>query len=165
MKFENSSRKLMFFATFLCIFSCTHIFAGNKCVWYNDKSAMTFSLFGNVSPVVRMALSMFRTDMQQVTGKNPLEVPFASAGICIVQMDKSSFMQSSLSTMGVPIKKLLGKKDAFYIGTVKMHRNHRLIVVGSDARGTAYGILELSRLAGVSPWVWWNDVTPIHKDT
>ncbi|MCS2864975.1 glycosyl hydrolase 115 family protein [Bacteroides thetaiotaomicron] len=37
-------------------------------------------------------------------------------------------------------------------------------MVGSDGRGTAYGILELSRLAGVSPWVWWGDVTPIKKN-
>ena len=36
----------------------------------------------------------------------------------------------------------------------------QLFVIGSDGRGTAYGILELSRLAGVSPWVWWGDVTP-----
>lgn len=39
-----------------------------------------------------------------------------------------------------------------------------MLVVGSDGRGTAYGILELSRLAGVSPWVWWGDVTPIKKN-
>lgn len=39
-----------------------------------------------------------------------------------------------------------------------------MLVVGSDGRGTAYGILELSRLAGVSPWVWWGDVTPMRKE-
>ena len=40
-----------------------------------------------------------------------------------------------------------------------------LVVVGSDRRGTAYGILELlSRLMGVSPWEWWADVTPAKND-
>ena len=38
----------------------------------------------------------------------------------------------------------------------------KLIVLGSDKRGTAYGILELSRMIGVSPWVWWAD-SPIEK--
>ena len=33
-------------------------------------------------------------------------------------------------------------------------------MAGSDGRGTAYGILELSRLAGVSPWKWWADAQP-----
>ena len=28
----------------------------------------------------------------------------------------------------------------------------------------AYGLLELSRLAGVSPWVWWGDVVPEQKN-
>ncbi len=36
----------------------------------------------------------------------------------------------------------------------------QLVVEGSDPHGTAYGILEVSRLMGVSPWEWWADVTP-----
>lgn len=39
----------------------------------------------------------------------------------------------------------------------------KLIVAGSDKHGTAYGILEISRLLGVSPWEWWADVTPEKK--
>jgi hypothetical protein len=35
-----------------------------------------------------------------------------------------------------------------------------LVVVGSDRRGTAYGLFELSHRLGVSPWAWWADVTP-----
>jgi len=36
----------------------------------------------------------------------------------------------------------------------------KLIIEGTDPHGTAYGILEVSRLMGVSPWEWWADVTP-----
>jgi hypothetical protein len=35
-----------------------------------------------------------------------------------------------------------------------------LVIAGSDRRGTAYGLFEVSRQAGVSPWVWWADVRP-----
>jgi hypothetical protein len=35
-----------------------------------------------------------------------------------------------------------------------------LVIAGSDRRGTAYGVYELSRRIGVSPWYWWADVTP-----
>ncbi|MBD0832201.1 glycosyl hydrolase 115 family protein [Aestuariibaculum sediminum] len=35
-----------------------------------------------------------------------------------------------------------------------------LVVLGSDRRATAYGLLELSRKVGVSPWEWWADVKP-----
>src|SRR5690606_7207941 len=35
-----------------------------------------------------------------------------------------------------------------------------LVVVGADRRGTAFGLYELSRRIGVSPWTWWADVPP-----
>ena len=35
-----------------------------------------------------------------------------------------------------------------------------MIISGSDARGKAYGILELSRMIGVSPWHYFADVKP-----
>ncbi|PHR92907.1 MAG: glycosyl hydrolase [Robiginitomaculum sp.] len=38
-----------------------------------------------------------------------------------------------------------------------------LVITGSDKRGTIYGIYDLSRRAGVSPWYWWADVPIAHK--
>src|SRR5579863_6554194 len=40
-----------------------------------------------------------------------------------------------------------------------------LIIAGSDRRGTAYGVFELSRKMGVSPWYWWADVPVKHQDS
>lgn len=39
-----------------------------------------------------------------------------------------------------------------------------LVIVGSDKRGTIYGIYDLSEQMGVSPWYWWADVPVVHKD-
>ncbi len=36
--------------------------------------------------------------------------------------------------------------------------NHLLIISGNDMRGAIYGIMDLSRQMGVSPWYWWADV-------
>jgi hypothetical protein len=35
-----------------------------------------------------------------------------------------------------------------------------LVIAGSDKRGTIFGMYELSRQIGVSPWYWWADVPP-----
>ncbi|MBR6129871.1 MAG: glycosyl hydrolase 115 family protein [Bacteroidaceae bacterium] len=35
-----------------------------------------------------------------------------------------------------------------------------LVVLGGTPRGTAYGLFEISRRIGVSPYVWWADVEP-----
>ncbi|MCF0244369.1 MAG: glycosyl hydrolase 115 family protein [Bacteroidaceae bacterium] len=37
-------------------------------------------------------------------------------------------------------------------------------ITGSDKRGTIYGIYELSRQIGVSPWYWWADVPVARHD-
>ena len=39
-----------------------------------------------------------------------------------------------------------------------------LVIVGSDRRGTAYGLMQLSEKIGVSPWYWWADVPVQHQD-
>ncbi len=36
--------------------------------------------------------------------------------------------------------------------------DHVMVVAGSDKRGTIYGVYEISRQIGVSPWYWWADV-------
>ena len=38
-----------------------------------------------------------------------------------------------------------------------------LLIAGSDKRGTIYGLLNLSELCGVSPLVYWGDVTPLRR--
>ena len=43
-------------------------------------------------------------------------------------------------------------------------RAGKLFLGASDAHGMAYGLLEISRLLGVSPWEWWADVTPRKRD-
>ena len=41
-----------------------------------------------------------------------------------------------------------------------LHRvsDGRLVIAGSDRRGTVYGIYDLSEMLGVSPWYFWTDV-------
>ena len=107
-------------------------------VWFDGQHPITYSLSGHADPVVATALRMWRDDMRQVTGMEPQ--PSSKATIRIVQRK--------------------GRHDAFRIYTESGH----IVVEGGNARGTAYGILELSRMAGVSPWVWWGDVVPERKE-
>ena len=43
-------------------------------------------------------------------------------------------------------------------------REGRLIIAGTDRRGTIYGIYELSGMLGVSPWYFWADVPVREKE-
>jgi len=103
-------------------------------VWYDGEHPVTYQVQGKLSPVVRQALQMFSADMQLVTSHQAVEAK--TAPIRIVQGK--------------------GSDDGFCIRT----HNGQVVLEGHNARGTAYAVLELSRMAGVSPWVWWGDVRP-----
>ena len=124
-------------------------------LWFSDAKPVSYQVTRNADPVVGVALEMMQEDLQEVTGVRPQAVR-SGASLRIVQYDRE---RVSLSRLGVPaaIADSLGfVREAFWIGS----GGGQLVVVGSDARGTAYGVLELSRLAGVSPWTWWGDSRP-----
>ena len=107
-------------------------------VWFDGQHPITYSVSGKVDPVVKIAIDMFRSDMQQVTGMKPV-----ASGKGVIQLIQKK-----------------GADDGFRIYV----KGGRIVIEGNGGRGTAYGLLELSRMAGVSPWVWWGDVVPEHKD-
>ncbi|HNX87546.1 MAG TPA: glycosyl hydrolase 115 family protein [Paludibacteraceae bacterium] len=127
-------------------------------VWFDGSNPISYSLPRQAAPVVKVAAGMFCDDMLQVTGFAPQQKPENLATIRIVQFEEK--LSKQLKNVGIPVDELAGKRDAFFIKV----SDKQLIVVGSDARGTAYGILELSRLAGVSPWIWWGDMKPDKKN-
>jgi hypothetical protein len=55
-------------------------------------------------------------------------------------------------------KMLKGKRE-MYVITVT---DGQVVIAGSDRRGTIFGIYELSRQLGVSPWYYWADVPTEH---
>lgn len=127
-------------------------------VWYDGKNPVSFTKQAKTSPVVDIALDMFADDMQAVTGKKAHNKK--NGKIEIYQLDLLTNKEfKKLERTKMPYESIITKKDAFYIGCHK----DKIIVIGSNGRGTAYGILELSRMAGVSPWVWWGDVVPRHR--
>ena len=123
-------------------------------VWFDGQQAVSYQVQGKTEPVVEIALQMFRSDMQQVTGLEA--VARKDATIQLYELDKNTSAVVRLQRQGVPVADVRSQMDAFWIGV----RGGHILVVGSNGRGCAYGLLELSRMAGVSPWVWWGDVVP-----
>ena len=106
--------------------------------------------------VVQTALQLFARDYETVFSA-PATISVNHGGIIVGTVDKSPLIAAT----GVDISDLKSKNQAFLISVLP---GGRLLVAGSDSHGTAYGIMELSRLIGVSPWEWWADVTPEKKE-
>lgn len=139
----------------------TEVQTAPSCVYWTDGNGrVTYSVNANTSTVVKKALDMFESDMKAVTGLAAKQK--AGAPLQIYQLDMLTNKEfSTLEKSGVPIHKIITAHDAYYIGV----SNNKLMVVGSDARGTAYAIMYLSQKAGVSPWAAWNGVKPQPRRT
>jgi len=119
--------------------------------------------------VVKTAVEMFSNDMKLV-GNAEVKTYNIYSGepnylIVAGTIGNNTYIDSLISKDLFSVEEINTKWEAFKIKTYypKNSQQKILLVVGSDSRGTAYGILELSRLAGVSPWNWWADVTPDKK--
>lgn len=111
--------------------------------------------------VVSIAAADLRRDLESVTAK-------AAGGdqIWAGTIGKNPAIDRLIATGKLDAKKLEGAWESFVIATVERPAPgvpRALVIAGSDRRGTAYGIYELSRAIGVSPWHWWADVTPLKQ--
>ena len=103
---------------------------------------------------VQRAAASLATDFEQVTGTRPASSDNPKILIGTVGTNK----QIDLWVKQGILPNLKGKTEKFIIKTI----GEQLVIAGSDKRGTVYGIYELSRQIGVSPWYFWADV-PIEK--
>ena len=128
--------------------------------WTDGYGRVSYTTNSIISPVVKIALKEFAGDMKAVTGFEAKEKN--GAPIQIYQLDQLTNKEfSAVEKLGAPLHLIITGKDAFYIGT----RKKKVIVIGSNARGTAYAIMKLSELAGVSPLMAWNDLQPAQRKT
>ena len=135
--------------------------SAKEVVWFDGIHPVNFSYQTDVAPAVRIATDMFVSDMKLTTGMSAEQRENGKSQILIYQMDgaKKSVVKK-LRKLGIDTDELLTKMDAFCVA----ERNGKIYAIGNNGRGTAYALLELSRMAGVSPWVWWGDNVPERKE-
>ncbi|MGC3992033.1 MAG: glycosyl hydrolase 115 family protein [Chthoniobacteraceae bacterium] len=122
-------------------------------------------------PGVVRAAGDLQTDVERVSGiKPPLTTDHAPAGdIAVIAgtLGKSPLIDRLVKSSHLDVSGLAGKWECFGITTVDNPLpgvSRALVIVGSDKRGTIYGLYELSEQIGVSPWYWWADVPVKHHD-
>ena len=142
-----------FFLSWLCCacVSLANLFAAEPFVSFSRSDASQLCLTGTNDTIlydandwegVKIAVCNLRQDLKAVTGNE-------CAPIVVGTVGKSAFARKYKSLA----RRLQGKWEQFYITT----DGDKLVILGSDKRGTIYGIYELSRQMGVSPWYWWAD--------
>ena len=140
----------------LLMAACTNIAYATDFITFKRNSQSDIELTGTSDTVtydpldwkgVKMAVENLRHDLKAVTGS-------ANAPVVVGTIGKSKLTRKYKTQS----KKLHGKWEQYLIFTDK----GKLVILGSDKRGTIYGIYELSKQIGVSPWYWMADA-PIQK--
>lgn len=117
--------------------------------------------------VVKIAAKLFCSDVEMITGRKPKlthSLDSLTENVVIIGSKTNSQLIKQLVTAGkLNIDSLVGGWERFLVQTIDAPIagvSKALVIAGSDRRGTAYGVFEVSKSMGVSPWYWWADVTP-----
>lgn len=132
-----------------------------------DKQISVF-VSNEEKEVVYTSVNIFGEDIKDITGTGIILTDKAEdADIVSGTISKNNYIDALTEKGLIQTDKIKGRREAFQIQTLTNTntKKKQVIITGSDSRGTAYGILELSRVIGVSPWKWWADVMPEKKET
>lgn len=136
----------------------------------SSRSIASFYYDKNDAAVVAIAAAAFKNDVTAITGreigivqeKNSVTDYTIVAGT----IGRSSLIDDLVKKKLVSVSFIKDKWEAFTIAVINQPGSKSrkyLVIAGSDRRGTAYGIFHLSRVMGVSPFVWWADVVPVKR--
>lgn len=135
--------------------------ASDKCIILYDA---------NDAEVVQTVLECFMSDLKAVTKKTFVKYKSEPSThknpIIIGTIGQSKHIDQLIADGKLDVSDVEGRWEAYGLQVIDnpMEGVERaLVIFGSQPRSTAYGMFELSKLMGVSPWIWWADVTPTVK--
>jgi len=111
------------------------------------------------------AVTDLQGDIRKVSGCSPAVTKDAKkpgpTAILVGTIGRSPLIDQLIKNHKIDASKITGKWESFLIQVVPNPMpgiSSGLAVVGSDKRGTIYGVYDISEQIGVSPWYWWADV-------
>jgi hypothetical protein len=130
-----------------------------------DKSKPLMILYSKDGPKLDSITAYLLTqDIERATGRQPTivtENSNAEGNVIVIGNVQSKLIQSFTGKVYPSVATLKGKWECFALKVMNKPVpgvSKAFVIAGSDARGTAYGVFNLSEKIGVSPWYWWADV-------
>ncbi len=120
----------------------------------------------NDAQVAQAAAEALASDIEAVAGIKPQIANSITAGtspIIVGTVGQSALIDQLIASGKIDASEITGKWEAHSLQVVDNPVEgveRALVLFGSNGRGTAYAVFELSSLMGVSPYIWWADVAP-----
>ena len=120
-------------------------------------------------PGILRIMNYVQKDIEQVTGCKPEivrdQLPKSEEIVLAGTLGKNPWIDKLIQNGKIRVDDIKGKWECSLIQVVQEpfeDVKRALVIVGSDKRGTIYGMFDLSSKIGVSPWYWWADVPVKH---
>jgi Glycosyl hydrolase family 115/Gylcosyl hydrolase family 115 C-terminal domain len=137
-----------------------------------DGNAAGLCIDSNDFKVVQMAADDFASDVERVSGIKPhvnqTGTPTSPSAVFIGTLGHCGLIDRLVADKKIDARAIRGQWESYLVATVTDPLpgvKSGLVIAGSDRRGTAYGVFDLSEAIGVSPWYWWADVPAQHHQT
>ena len=141
---------------------------GSFCL-FSKGGAPSICVDTNDWPGVLRAASDLQTDIRRVSQSTPAlahqPAQLGPHAVLVGTLGRSAVIDRLVRDRKIDVAEIAGKWEASLVQVVSQPLpgvESALVIVGSDKRGTIFGIYDLSEQIGVSPWYWWADVPPKH---
>ncbi|MDR1700760.1 MAG: glycosyl hydrolase 115 family protein [Lachnoclostridium sp.] len=121
---------------------------------------------------LKLIANSFASDVDLVADATPKiiteQAEIAGEPIIAGSIGNNALIDQMISEKKLDVSDIEGKSEIYQTAVVENPIDgvaKALVIVGSDKRGTIYGIFHISEMMGVSPWVYWADVMPEEKET
>ena len=158
--------RFSFITVLLCAWLSVSAQTEKFCIAKNGKTAQIVVDKNDWKGVIRAANNL-GDDIRKVTGVSGAvrlmnNEQMTNNQPCIIAgtIGKSRAIDRLIKQKKLDVKKVKGQWESYLIDVV----DGNLVVAGSDKRGTIYGIYEISKRIGVSPWYWMADAPVTHQN-
>ena len=138
---------------------------GNYFVLAEGDTVAPWFIAANEYPGVLRVAGYLQRDILNVTGTKPEvhqgKIPVGDFVVVAGTLGSSDLITDLVNRKFIDVSGLRGKWEVSLTQVVENPFpgvEKALVIVGSDRRGTIYGMFDLAREIGVSPWNWWADV-------
>jgi hypothetical protein len=138
---------------------------------YGDGVAAAIIVDSKDYPGVLRAARDLQADVERVTKIRPaliIDTPAPGADVIVVgTLGKNRVIDKLVGSGKLDVAAIREHWESFLIQVVPQPWpgvKRVLVIVGSNKRGTIFGIYDVSEQIGVSPWYWWADVPVTHRD-
>ncbi|KDN55447.1 glycosyl hydrolase 115 family protein [Flavobacterium seoulense] len=148
----------------LILFGSTIQAQTSKFEIYTNNNIQTTILYDKeAAKLDSIAAHLLAEDIYKVTQYKPkvlTNIKQAEGNVIVIGNISSEFLKPFVNKKSITADFL--KQWESYVYRTVLNPNKKIkkafVIAGTNPRGTAYGVFDLSKKIGVSPWYWWADV-------